>query len=136
MIVKKALALIAAISAMTAAAGVCVVAAAYALYAFVRLYLDPAPAAAAISVGFALIAGLIALVAFRRAQPESFRARRGEEPLSARLIALAREKPMIAAAAAAAAGFVVLRNPKVLSAIVAAAIAGRARDGDGRRGRR
>ena len=45
MIVRKALGLIAAIAAMAAAAGVCVVAAAYALYAFVRLYLDPAPAA-------------------------------------------------------------------------------------------
>ena len=139
MIVRKALSLIAAVAAMAAAAAVCVVAAAYALYAFIRSYLDPAWASAVIAVGFAVVAVVLAWIAFRKTRPASFRRRRDEEPsLSVRLIELAREKPIIAAAVAAAAGFVVLRNPRVLATAITAAMAGRARDAerDRRRGRR
>jgi ABC-type nickel/cobalt efflux system permease component RcnA len=139
LIVRKALSLIAAIAAMAAAAAVCVVAAAYALYAFLRYYLDPAWASAAIAIGFAVIAVVLAWLAFRKTRPESFRRARDEDPsLAAKLIELAREKPLIAAAAAAAAGFVVLRNPRVLATAITAAMAGRARDAerDRRRSRR
>lgn len=133
MILKKALSLIAAIAAMAAAAVVCVVAAAYALYALLRYYLGPAGASAVIAVGFAVLTLILAFVAFRKAKPKP--TRREEQTLTTRLIDLAREKPIIAAGAAAAAGLVLLRNPKVVTAVVTAAMAGRARDAE-RRDRR
>jgi hypothetical protein len=122
---KKALALVAAIAAMAAAAAVCVVAAAFALYALVRTYLGPAAGAAAIAVVFALLAAILAWVSFRKVRPKYDR--REDQPLSTRLIDLAREKPIIAAGAAAAAGFVLLRNPTVVASLVSAAMTGRAR---------
>ena len=99
MILKKALSLIAAIAAMAAAAVVCVVAAAYALYALLRYYLGPAGASAVIAVGFAVLTLILAFVAFRKAKPKP--TRREEQTLTTRLIDLAREKPIIAAGAAA-----------------------------------
>jgi hypothetical protein len=131
-LIRKALALVAAVAAMAAAAAVCVVAAAYALYAFVRTFLDPAPASAVIAVGFAVIAAILAFVAFRKTSPAP-RHRRDEQDALSRLIQLAREKPIIAAAAVASAGFVLLRNPRIVGAAVTAAIASRATERRDRR---
>ena len=130
MILKKALALIAAVAAMAAAAAVCVVAAAFAFYALLRAYVGPAGAAAVIALVAALAALILAFVSFRKAQPKPDR--REDQSLATRLIDLAREKPIIAAGAAAAAGLVILRNPGVLAAIVSAAMTGRARDAEQR----
>jgi ABC-type nickel/cobalt efflux system permease component RcnA len=130
LIVRKALALVSAIAAMAAAAAVCVVAAAYGLYAFAREFFDPAPAAALIAAAFALLAVILAFATFRNAQPDSlrrsFRHGREEPSATARLIELARERPIVTAAAAAAVGFVILRNPKLLGTAITAAIASRA----------
>lgn len=128
--IKKALSLVAAVAAMAAAAAVCVVAAAFALYALVRAYIGPAAGAAAVAVAFAVIAAILAFVSFRKVQPKP--ARREDQSLTARLIELAREKPIIAAGAAAAAGLVILRNPSVLGAVVSAAMTSRAREADRR----
>lgn len=139
MILKKALSLIAAVAAMAAAAAVCVVAAAFALYALARYYLGPAGAAAVIAVVAAVLAVVLALVLLRKIKGPSGRRRRDEEQSFAnRLIDLAREKPIIAAGAAAAAGLVLLRNPGVVSALATTMLANRARDAErrDRRGRR
>ncbi|RAK59804.1 hypothetical protein DJ021_08300 [Phenylobacterium hankyongense] len=124
MIFKKALGLVAAIAAMAAAAAVCVVAAAFALYALARYYLGPAGAAAVIAVLAALLALTLALVVLRKAKPKPIKA--DDQNMTTRLIELAREKPVIATGAAVAAAVVLVRNPKILSAVVSAAIASRA----------
>jgi len=134
LILKKALSLVAAIAAMAAAAAVCVVAGAFALYALLRVYIGPAGAAAAIAGAAALAALILAFVTFRKARPRP--TRREDQSVTARLIDLAREKPIIAAGAAAAAGLVILRNPGVLGAAITAIMASRARDADRRHRRR
>jgi hypothetical protein len=126
LILKKALSLVAAVAAMAAAAAVCVVAAAFALYALLRYYIGPAGAAAVIAVLAAALTGVLAYLALRKAKPKP--ERREEESVSTRLIELARERPIIAAGAAAAAGLVILRNPAVISTLVTAAMASRARE--------
>jgi hypothetical protein len=130
LILKKALSLVAAIAAMAAAAAVCVVAAAFALYALLRYYVGPAGAAAAIAVLAAVVAVVLALVAYGKVRPK--RVKDEDQPLSTRLIELAREKPIVAAGAAVAAGLVLLRNPGVVGAVVSAAMANRARDAERR----
>jgi predicted permease len=121
LILRKALSLIVAISAMATAAAVCVIAAAFALYALLRDQLTPAGAAAVVALLAAALAAIIALAALlkMRSRPQT----REDESLVGRLIELARERPIIAAGAAAAAGFVLLRNPGLL---ITAAMAGRA----------
>ena len=126
MILRKALFYVAAVAAMAAAAGVCVVAAAYSIYALLREYLNAEGASAVIAVGAALVAVVLAFVTFRKAQPRPLR--HDEQNLTTRLFDLAREKPVIAAGAAVAAALVLLRNPSVVGAAVSAAMASRARD--------
>jgi hypothetical protein len=136
LILKRALGLVAAIAALAAAAAVCVIAAAYALYALLLVYIGTAGAAAVIAVIAAIAASILAWICFRKVKPGPDL--RQDQSLSNRLIDLAREKPIIAAGAAAAAGLVLLRNPGVVGTIVSAAMTGRARDADrrDRRGRR
>ncbi|HKR89570.1 MAG TPA: hypothetical protein VJS38_15460 [Phenylobacterium sp.] len=134
MILKKALLYVAAVAAMAAAAGVCVVAASYAIYAGLREVFNPAGASAIIAVGAAVVAAILAFVTFRKAQPRPLR--RDEQNLTTRLFDLAREKPVIAAGAVVAAALVLLRNPTVVGAAVSAAMASRARDAGHRDGRR
>ena len=134
MILNKALSVVAALAAMAAAAAVCVVAAAFALYALLRDYIGPAGAAAAIAVVAAIAAAILAFVMLRKAQPRPLR--RDEQNVTTRLIDLAREKPVIAAGAAVAAGLILLRNPGVVGAAVSAAMANRAREAGRREGRR
>ena len=124
MIFKKALGLIAAAAALAAAVCIVVVAAAMALYALLREYLTPAGAAAALALAAAAIACVLALIAYRLVQPR--RLRRDEENITTRLIDLARERPIIAAGAAVAAGLVLLRNPGVVTSAISAFVAGRA----------
>lgn len=132
MILKKALSLVAAVAALAAAAAVCVVAAAFALYALLRAFLGPAGAAAAIAGAAAVVALILFFVAYRGIKPKRVKAE--DQGLSGRLIELAREKPIIAAGAAVAAGLVLVRNPGVITAVVSAAMANRSRAED-RRGR-
>jgi hypothetical protein len=131
LIAKKALALVAAIAAMAAAAAVCVVAAAFALYALLRTYIGPAGAAAVIAFLAAVVAAILALVATRKL--ELRRSKADDRMLSARLVDLAREKPIIAAGALAAAGLMLARSPGVAGAVVSAVMESRARQRRGKR---
>ena len=123
MILKKAVLLLAAIAAIAAAAGVAVVAAAFALFALLRDYLGPAGAAAVVAGLAALLAALTGTVCLLVAAPP----KRKEEPsLTARALDLAREKPLIAVAAAAAVGLLAVRNPKIVTTALTAFMAGKA----------
>lgn len=134
MILNKALSVAAALAAMAAAAAVCVVAAAFALYALLRDYIGPAGAAAVVAVVAAILTAILAVVLLRRADPRPLR--RDEQNLTTRLFDLARERPLIAAGAAVAAGLIALRNPSILGAAISAAMGGRPRDAGRREGRR
>lgn len=123
MIVKKALTLLVAAAAVATAVAVCVVAAAMALYALLRGYLTPAGAAAAVAGAAALIAVIGAFVALGKTHLIRRKAPAPEESLTTRLIGLVKERPLVAAGAVAAAAVVAIRNPRILSIILSAALA-------------
>lgn len=117
----------AAFAAVTAAAVVCVVAAALAVYGLARLWLAPPGAAAVVAALFALIAVLIAWLVTQRSLPAKGRGTAADEgSLVDRLVELAKEKPLIALGAAAAAVTVILKNPRLVAALVSAFVAGSA----------
>ncbi len=118
---RKFLGLIAAFAAIAAAAAVCIVALAFAIYAGLRDLIGPAWAAAAVAGIVALIAIIIALVATRKARPKPVKG--DSQNLTAKLIELARERPLVALGAVGAAAAVVVRNPRILTAIVTALFA-------------
>lgn len=121
---KRALTLLAAVAAIAAAAVVCVVAASFALYAFAKLYVGAAGAAAIVAGVFALFALIVAFAITRKARP---RPQAPEQAgMAGRLIELARERPIVAAGATVGAAILLARNPKIVTTILSAAIAGRA----------
>jgi len=76
----------------------------------------------------ALLIVILALIVFAKAAPKSLKKAADAEPpsLTTRLIELARERPLVAAAGAAAVAVVVARNPAVLTALISGAFASRA----------
>ena len=130
--IKKAVSLVAAVAAIAAAAGVCVVALAYALFAVARTYLGPAGGAAVVAAAAALVAIVVAMVLFRKARPSHRPAPVEEQSFTTRLIDLARDKPILATGVAVAAGLVLMRNPKLMTTIVTAAMASKAGKAAGR----
>lgn len=127
MSIRRLLRLVAAFAAVAAAAAVCVVAASFAVYALARTYLGPAGGAAVVTGVFALIALLTAWLATRKVVPKAMRGAPLEETsLIDRVISIAKERPLIAFGAAAAAATVLLRNPAVIGALISAFMAGSA----------
>jgi uncharacterized membrane protein len=122
-IFRKFVGLIAAFAAIAAAAAVCIVALAFALYAGLRDMIGPAWAAAAVAGAVALIALIIAFIVTRKARPKPVKG--DSQNVTAKLVELARERPLVALAAVGAAAAVVVRNPRILSAVIAGAFAGR-----------
>jgi membrane protease YdiL (CAAX protease family) len=116
--------MVAAIAAIAAAAVVCVVALAFALYAIVRDYLGPAAGAAAVAAVAALIALILAFALTRKARPKPVKG--DTQNLSGKLVELARDRPLVALGAVAAAAVVIVRNPRVLAAVVSGLLASRA----------
>lgn len=123
MILKRLFALAAAFAAIAAAVVVCIVAAAFTLYAVGRLWLPPAGAAATVALAFAAVAAAVAAVAARKLPPPETVE---ETSLVERLIEMAKARPLVATGAAAALVTLLVRNPSVISAIVSAVIAGTA----------
>jgi Na+/melibiose symporter-like transporter len=123
--------MMAAIAAIAAAAVVVVIALSFALYAALRDAVGPAWAAAAVAGVFALVAVILAFLLTRKARPKP--AKGDEQNLTGRLVELARERPLVAAGAMAAAVAVVIRNPRILTAVATAALASRRPAGDTRR---
>jgi hypothetical protein len=122
-IFKRVVGLIAALAAIAAAAVVCVVALAFALYAAVRDLIGPAWGAAAVAGVVALMALILARLLTRKARPKPVKG--DSENLTTKLIELARERPLVALAAVGAAAAVVVRNPRILTAVIAATFAPR-----------
>ena len=115
--------MVAAFAAIAAAAAVCVVALSFALYAAVRDLIGPAWGAVAVAGAMALIALVLAFLLTRKARPKPVKG--DPDNLTARLIELARERPLVALGAVGAAAAVVIRNPRILTAIITATFAQR-----------
>jgi hypothetical protein len=115
--------MIAAFAAIAAAAVVCTIALSFALYAALRDVIGPAWAATAVAGAFAFVALVLALIITRKARPKPVKG--DQQNLTSRLIELARERPLVAAGAMAAAVAVVVRNPRILTAILSATLASR-----------
>src|SRR4051812_29629255 len=103
------------------------VALAFAIYAGLRDVIGPAWASAAVAGIVALLALIIAFLLTRKARPKPVT---GEPPsLTAKLLDLARERPVLAGgaaiAAAAATITVAVKNPRILSAVIAGLLAPR-----------
>lgn len=123
MIFRKLLAMMAAIAAIAAAAVVVIIALSFALYAALRDVIGPAWASAAVAGAFVVVALILSFFLTRKAHPRP--ARGDEQNLTGRLVDLARERPLVAAGAMAAAVAVVIRNPRILTAVATAALAAR-----------
>jgi ABC-type nickel/cobalt efflux system permease component RcnA len=121
---RRILNLAAAFAAVATAAAVCVVAASFALYALARIYLGAAGAAAVVAGVFALIAVVVAWLATRKVAPKRKPAAPSDQSTIDRLIDMAKERPLIALGATAAAVTILIRNPAVVGAIVSAFVAG------------
>jgi hypothetical protein len=123
--IRRILNLAMAFAAVAAAVAVVVVAAAFALYAAVEPYVGEAWAAAAVARAYAQVAVIVARLATRKAAPKDG-ARASGESVVDRLIVMAKERPLIALGATAAAVTVLLRNPAIITAVVSAFVAGKA----------
>lgn len=125
--IRRVLNLAMALAAVAAAAAVVIVAASFALYALVKPWLGEAGAAAVVAGVFALIAVVIAWSATRKAAPRTGKRHAADDQsVVDRLLVMAKERPLIALGATAAAVTVLLRNPAVITAVVSAFVAGNA----------
>lgn len=124
-IARRAMTLVGAAAALAACAATAVVALAFTVYALLKEMVG-APGASAIVVGVVcVIAGIAAFIAYRQVIPPARRASRydpPEPPQSTvdRIFQTVRDRPIIAAGAAIAAGLVALRNPVLIAAVVRA----------------
>ena len=106
---------------MAVAAGVLVVAAAYALFALVRGPLGPSGAAACTAGAAALLIGLVGLAFAGLARPAKRRpAAADDQDLLQRLIALARDRPIISGGALIGLVTMALRNPALITILLKA----------------
>ena len=107
---------------MIAAAGVVVVSAAFALYTLLRDYLGPAGASAVIAALFAVIFALVGVIALRRGASKGAKNKASARDSTAmgRVIDALRDRPVMAAGAAAAAGLIAWRNPQLVSTVLRA----------------
>ncbi len=124
---NRILGLAAAVAAVAAAAAVCVVALAYTVYALAEAHIGPAGGAAVVAALFAAVALVVAWLATRKVAPKSVTgAKAADAGLLDRAIGLAKDRPLIALGAAAAAAIILARNPAIVGAIVSAFVAGNA----------
>lgn len=118
--IRRIFALIIALAAMATAAGVIVVAAAYALFALVRDSLGPSGAAAVVCAAAGVLILLFALVAYSqvRHKPAKRPVPGAKSGLAERVAEAVRERPAAAAGVAAAAGLLAWRNPQIASLLL------------------
>ena len=127
MILERTFLAVVAASAVAAATTVVVVAAAFAVFVLLRDPLGEAGAAATVSAATALVLAIAAAVAALLAK--AYRDRHPPEPtLVERVADLVREKPLVSAGAAVAAGLMALKNPQLVAALAASFMAPRPRD--------
>jgi hypothetical protein len=114
-ITGKILAIAAAVGATLAAAGVLIVALAYAEFAFARQYLTKAGSAAVVAGTIALIFVIGALVMVAKS---NWKPRKPEPTLGEQAAEFIKTKPIAAAALALGGGFLALRNPALVTSVV------------------
>jgi hypothetical protein len=109
----------------SAAAGVIVVALAFALYALMEPYLGKAGAAATVALATAILTGLAGMImAMVGRNKRSRLASSLSGGVLERVIAFVRQKPIVAASAAIGAGLMATRNPKYLGEALRAFLEG------------
>lgn len=127
MIFRRLIMALAAAAAFATSAAVCVAALAFALYALVEPLVGRAGAAGIVAGAAALLIALVAMGVTLQARRQRRLAAvtRGGNVME-RLLAMVREKPVMAISAALGAGFMAIRNPKYLGAAIRAFLDGRA----------
>lgn len=124
MILRKAILIACSVAALSAAAAVFVVALAFALYAALLPHWGPSLASAGVAGACVLLSLVVGLGALYAANPPKLTKKTpASEDMTTRMFALAREKPIVAAAAIIAAGAIALKNPKITAALVGAFLA-------------
>jgi Na+/melibiose symporter-like transporter len=103
-------------------AGISLVAAAFGLFVMLRSLCGEVMAYAIVAGVFALVALVVAFVASRPAPVPKRPVQTAPEPspILASLMAIVRDKPLVSAAVAAAAGIIAVRNPQMISSLIAA----------------
>lgn len=103
-------------------AGISLVAAAFGLFVMLRSLFGEVTAYAIVAGLFALVALTVAFVASRPAAEvkRPVQALPEPTPILATLMAVVREKPLVSAAVAAVAGIIAVRNPQMISSLIAA----------------
>ncbi len=125
--IRRAVLAVAAAAAAAVCAAILLVALAFTLYYLVLPLIGPA-AACAVVAGAALVIAILAILVLALAiRPKKGRALRGGG-IKDRAMSFLREKPVLAIAAAVAAGFLAVRNPRYLGGALRAFV-----DDDGRR---
>jgi uncharacterized membrane protein len=122
----KALMGLAAAAAIAAAAAVGVVAIAFAVYAGSLPWVGPAWAATIVAVLMILIVVVAGLMV--RGRASGGRRHKADEPdasMVQKIMAMAKERPILAAGVALGAGVYAIRNPKLIAALAAAFMEGR-----------
>lgn len=130
-LVGKAAKLAAGLGLVLGAAGTLVVAVCFAIYAALRDQITPAGASAVVVLAAAALLGIGAMVLLgsvkgkHPAAHDKHAVHPGAHPQGFvdRALDLARDKPLIAAGAAVAAGLLALRNPTLIGAVVGAVTA-------------
>lgn len=118
---ERTLMALAAGAAVAAAAAVGVFSAFFALFAFIEPMVGTASAAAIISGASALVVAIAGLVAARRAEGDRKAAAAAPDAsLIEVIMGVVRDRPLLAAGAAVAAGIYALRNPQLVAAVVRA----------------
>lgn len=149
MIIEQTMKTVTAGAAVAAAVIVSVVAAAFTVYALVVPQIGPAGASAVVAALFAALAGVVALIATRRAAPKRADERdvpagldlrafglEGLDLSGANLVERAsemiKERPVVAAGAAVAIGLIAFRNPELVTMLARTILAPGTGTGTGR----
>jgi hypothetical protein len=121
---RRILFALAATMALAVSAGVFVVALAYGLFALVKPYVGSAGAAGIVAGAAALFIAIIAMILSGMGRPPK---KKPSEPQTfvERATEFIRDKPVLAVAAALAAGLLAVRNPRYLGAALRSFIEGR-----------
>lgn len=121
---ERTLMALAAAAAIAAAAAVGVVALAFALYAALLPLIGPAWASCAVAGAAALVVAIAAFLAAQKAEGGRRHHRAAAQAPEAGLIdtvvQIIKERPILSAGAAVAAGIYALRNPQLMAAVVKA----------------
>ncbi len=116
--IQRIILAIAAAAALAAAVAVAVVAASFGVYSLLKPEFGPAAASGMVAGIFAALFAVVGLAAWLKARPRKPKPSEGAGDPMARLIQLARERPVIAAGALVAGSVIAMRNPAITALVV------------------